>query len=986
MKTYFARVWKLSALGSLTLLSIAPAATWTGGGGNDLWSTPANWGGTAISAGDALLFGGNTRTSPNNDFPVGTTFERIQILSPAGAFTLRGNGITIISSIGVDQALVPQVIQLPVTFNSFQNAFPRITVSQDGSLTLSGVVSGSGITLTKNGDGLLTLGAVNSFDGSIILEGGTLAINADRNLGVPPASRTPGSIIFDEGTLRATATFTLNANRGITMVPNEGTGSGKITVNSGSTLTYGGIIANNGGAGSLTKNAFGTLTLSGANTYDGPTILQNGTITLDFTAASAPANNIISSSSALTLGGESAGLGTLSYAAITLNGKNGANNSQSFSGTTIDIGPAIIRANSVVGGLPSSATLVLGPLGHNPGAAAAFIPPAATGTAGNITTPSPNNNGILGGWAVYSDGSTPVGSVTVGQNWASVDGSGNIVAYNGYTDYASGNLRGSVASSANLRLSAGSHPGGAAVAVRVDAESAGTLTDINTISLQPAVTGDTLVIGTGNTLRLGRYGGIFRQDVTGTPVFYIGGSSGPQNGNGAAGSQGIGTLTAGGADNTEGEVVFTINSPNQTSGSCVVESTITDNGSGKVTVVKTGPGSMKLDGHNTYSGGLYILQGRLQFAGSEVGTPNADGGGTGPIYVGPGGQLYPSGAATTAIPGAITNEMFIAGLGGGAFSSGALRLSSAPQNLAGQINLIGDVFVCGGGSANTNGQITGKITGNFSFGVGQSGGGESIVTYFRLFNKDNDYSGDTVISVRNGGTPASTLVLGASGVIPDGIGKGNVVLRPGSGAAATLDLFGFSESINGLTTGGSGTLGNAIVQNSAASTVSTLTLGNYDATATFGGVIKDSGGTIALTKIGGGRQTLTGVNAYTGVTTISNGTLAISGSGSISSSSQIIIDGLVNPNPTLDVSELTAGFTYGSTINITDGVLVIHNTASSGIAALNLSDARVRVMGLGTVPVVAEVTSLSTGDESNKIDIGSIGTVSSYPARFTIIK
>ncbi|HKQ37785.1 MAG TPA: autotransporter-associated beta strand repeat-containing protein, partial [Verrucomicrobiae bacterium] len=723
MRTYFARICTLSTFSFFTLLWTAAAATWTGGGNDDFWSTPANWGGTAVSPGDALLFGGSTRTSPNNDFPAGTTFERIQIFGPAGAFTLRGNGIRLSGNIGDDQPLVPQVIQFPITVN----VSPTITVARDGSLTLSGVISGTGVTLTKNGDGQLTLGAVNSFDGAVVIQGGALAVSADRNLGLAPGSPTAGSIKFDDGTLRATASFTLNPDRGILLVPIEGSGSGKITVNSGSTLTYGGVIANNGGTGGLTKNAFGTLTLSGANTYSGPTILQNGTIILDFTAAGAPANNIISSSSALRLGGESAGLGTLSYAALTLNGKNGANNSQSFNSTTIDIGPAIIRANSIVGGPPSSANLSLGPLSHYPGAAAAFIPPSATGTGGNITTPSPNINGILGGWAVFSDGSTPVGNVTIGQNWASVNGSGNIVSYNAYTDYAGGDLRGSIASSANLRLTAGSHPGGAAVVVRVDAENAGTLTDVNSIALQPAVPGDTFVIGTGNKLRLGRYGGIFRQDTTGNPVWYIGGSSGPQSGTGTVGSQGIGSLTAGGADNTEGEIVFTINAPNQTSGSCVVESTITDNGSGKVTVVKTGPGSMKLDGHNTYSGGLYVLQGRLQFAGTEVGTANPDGGGTGPIYVGPGGQLYPSGAG-----GTITNELFLAGLGGGAFSSGALRMSSNPQTLAGQVNLIGDVFICGGGTANTNGHITGKITGNFSFGVGQSGGGENITTYFRI--------------------------------------------------------------------------------------------------------------------------------------------------------------------------------------------------------------------------------------------------------------
>src|SRR6185295_18694669 len=69
--------------------------------------------------------------APTMISPPGTTFERIQILSPAGAFTLRGNGIALLSGIGDDQPLVPQVIQFPIVF---QNTSARITVAQDGSL------------------------------------------------------------------------------------------------------------------------------------------------------------------------------------------------------------------------------------------------------------------------------------------------------------------------------------------------------------------------------------------------------------------------------------------------------------------------------------------------------------------------------------------------------------------------------------------------------------------------------------------------------------------------------------------------------------------------------------------------------------------------------------------------------------------------------------------------------------------------------------
>ena len=81
------------------LLSAAPALavnrTWTGAGADDNWTTAANWGGTAPSAGDDLFFPGPTpRLTPNNDFPAGTLFSSITFTG-TGGYTLVGNAITL---------------------------------------------------------------------------------------------------------------------------------------------------------------------------------------------------------------------------------------------------------------------------------------------------------------------------------------------------------------------------------------------------------------------------------------------------------------------------------------------------------------------------------------------------------------------------------------------------------------------------------------------------------------------------------------------------------------------------------------------------------------------------------------------------------------------------------------------------------------------------------------------------------------------------
>jgi fibronectin-binding autotransporter adhesin len=148
-----------------------------------------------------------------------------------------------------------------------------------------------------------------------------------------------------------------------------------------------------------------------------------------------------------------------------------------------------------------------------------------------------------------------------------------------------------------------------------------------------------------------------------------------------------------------------------------------------------------------------------------------------------------------------------------------------------------------------------------------------------LSNNGNDYTGDTNI------TAGMLRSNHANGAIPDGTGKGNVVI----GAEGKLELAAANESetINGLS-------GSGVVDVGVNTGNSTLTVGNNDATSQYDGVIKNTGtGAIAfnLTKIGSGTLTLTGVNTFgasldtvlRGATTVNAGTLALSGAGAINS-------------------------------------------------------------------------------------------------------
>ena len=131
----------------------------------------------------------------------------------------------------------------------------------------------------------------------------------------------------------------------------------------------------------------------------------------------------------------------------------------------------------------------------------------------------------------------------------------------------------------------------------MNAENAGTTTDINTLAYTTSGVNNTLTIGTGNTLRLGVYGGVFKE-ATGNNQLYIGGTGGAQSGNGATGSSGVGNLTAGGPNaNTPGEIVLTLADTANNNGGLNIEANIVDNGTGAVTLIKTGVMSTKIDGH-----------------------------------------------------------------------------------------------------------------------------------------------------------------------------------------------------------------------------------------------------------------------------------------------------------------------------------------------------------------------------------------------------
>ncbi|MCX5676421.1 MAG: autotransporter-associated beta strand repeat-containing protein, partial [Planctomycetota bacterium] len=193
------------------------------------------------------------------------------------------------------------------------------------------------------------------------------------------------------------------------------------------------------------------------------------------------------------------------------------------------------------------------------------------------------------------------------------------------------------------------------------------------------------------------------------------------------------------------------------------------------------------------------------------------------------------------------------------FTVGTAAGSAIDASGSGALTLTGSPTLSGTDTARTF-TLTGTNTDDNTFAgaLGDNGTGATSLVKSGpgtwVLTGANAYTGTTAVT-------AGTLKLGAADVIPNGSGKGNVLVT------GNLDLNTFSETINGLS--GAGTV------DTVAGGTPTLTLGDNDATATFSGAIKNTAGTLALTKIGSGTQTLGGANTYDGLTTVSAGTLQL---------------------------------------------------------------------------------------------------------------
>jgi fibronectin-binding autotransporter adhesin len=146
------------------------------------------------------------------------------------------------------------------------DAFVRVGDGSAGDAGLTATISASlagSARLVKDLGGTLVLTGANTYTGGTAINGGTLSISSDANLG-----DAAGGLSFNGGTLNTTASF--GSSRGIDLV-----GTGTFDPDAATALNLDGVIS---GAGALIKQGNGILTLTADNTYTGGTTIAVGSL------------------------------------------------------------------------------------------------------------------------------------------------------------------------------------------------------------------------------------------------------------------------------------------------------------------------------------------------------------------------------------------------------------------------------------------------------------------------------------------------------------------------------------------------------------------------------------------------------------------------------------------------------------------------------------------------------------------------------------
>jgi autotransporter-associated beta strand protein len=261
--------------------------------------------GTVVGTNYRLTTGSITLTS-------NVSMNSLKLVGSSGTTTVTATGINPIATGGIlfdnTGGTVGTPFKALITAAQIGAAATEVIVTTNGTgdststLTIASAISSTTGSLTKAGSGTLVLSGASAFTGNVNINQGTVQLSgATARIGTSQVAAT----VFN---LRQGATFDLNGAGGGSTTIGALNGAGSI-INSGtSTLVIGNgattTVANAaftgtiGSAGlSLTKDGTGVQYLTGANTYGGVTTINRGTLAVTSLASGGNTSSIGNSSS-----------------------------------------------------------------------------------------------------------------------------------------------------------------------------------------------------------------------------------------------------------------------------------------------------------------------------------------------------------------------------------------------------------------------------------------------------------------------------------------------------------------------------------------------------------------------------------------------------------------------------------------------------------------------------------------------------------------
>ncbi|EAX0074155.1 fibronectin-binding autotransporter adhesin ShdA [Salmonella enterica] len=900
-------------------------------------STGLSW---YAGANSARAAHGTFTVDADSTFTVTSELDETTATSDWGGskLTKQGDGTLILSNTGNDYGDTEIVGGILAAKDAASLGTGDVTIAESATLalsqgTLDNNVTGEGQIVKSGSDELIVTGD-NTYSGGTTISGGTLTVDHADSLGTGTIANS-SVLQVGEGELENTLSGTgslVKTGTGELTLSGDNTYSGGTTI-TGGTLTADnadslgtGAVANNGvlqvgegelkntlsGTGSLVKIGTGELTLNGDNDYSGGTTIDDGVLiadNADSLGTGAVANNGVLQVGEGELKNTLSGTGSLvkiGTGELTLSGDNTYSGGTTISGGTLTADHADSLGS---GDIDNSGVLQVGEgeLENTLSGSGSLV---KTGT-GELTL-SGDNNTYFGDTTIA--GGTLIAANVNALGSGNIDNSGTLMLdANGAFKLANVTTH----SGATTALAAGS----TLDAGQFTQEDGSTLSiDLGAATDDAVITADSVTLG--GTLNVTGIGSVTDSWTPEAYTYTLIDSDSAITSDfddltiAGMNREDVDFLTIDGkvdeTDNTNYDLTaslswyadrdnattnahgtFTLSDPD---GSFNVAATLTDvddtldpgsRWDGK-SLTKEGAGTLILSGDNDYSGGTTINEGTLVAASTTaLGTGLVDNNAT--LVLDADGEVSAAGGITTH-SGATTQLALGTSLDLG--DSALIQQDGSTLNV--ELNSDSVQPLITGGSATLGGDL---VVSDASL---QARASDAEFQSFKLMDMDSDISGDfTSLTMNLTDKPDYLTVTG------------------------TINPADASEYL--LTEGLSW---NATVT-SATPAHGTFTLGagdSFEVTSVLGD--KTGNGDWdgkSLTKLGAGKLTLSGANTYTGDTNVQEGTLWLSGDGSI---------GEMGSQQAVNVaSGATFGGSNGTTVNgkvTNEGTLVFGDSEETG--------------------------------------------------------